>query len=121
MPNSTHHSQWQRSAVAALLLALCGLMFDQAVLAEPLKGHDKLLDKKAYHGEIEEVIVVGKRPKWREPPKPEWRPSSFELQQPEPPRIKWFPKYTKDERDYYEGIHDRMDEKPEIKLFEWKF
>jgi hypothetical protein len=105
-----------RKLVAALLsLTLTGIAVVWA--DEPT-----LLDQKEYRLELEEVVVVGQKPAWRQPQKPEWRPDKFKLpQQPTTARMEWFPRYTKDERDNYDGIRDRMGEKAEFQIFKWKF
>lgn len=85
---------------------------------------DELLQEEEYRSGLEEVVVRGQQPKWREQQNNEqqWRPDKFELPEAENDgRIEFFPKYDKDERDQYNGVRDRMGEKPEIKLFEWKF
>ena len=67
-------------------------------------------------------MVVGKEPEWRREKREEWRPDRFELPQPKPKsRIEWFPRYTRDERDNYDGVRDRTGEKPEFRIFNWKF
>lgn len=120
MANPQNYARPTRQLLALLLVAHAGWSF-----AAGSQEGDKLLDKKDYHGELEEVIVVGKQPEWRnkQDEEQQWRPSKFEL--PEEPaikgRIEWFPEYTKDERDNFRGVSDRLDEKPEIKIFEWKF
>ena len=83
-----------------------------------------MLDESEYRTELEEVVVVGKQPEWRKnmDAKPEWRPAKFELpQNTVKSRIQWFPSYTKDERDNYNGVRDRTGENPEFKLFDWRF
>ena len=105
-----------------LLLVAAGCVIGCA--AGPLAYADEpeLLDESEYRTELEEVIVVGKEPEWRRERKGEWRPDRFELPTPtQKSRIEWFPRYTKDERDNYDGVRDRTGEKPEFKIFEWKF
>ena len=83
---------------------------------------EQLLKADEYRGNLEEVVVVGQKPQWRTQTEERvWRPEKFELKEVEPGRIQWFPEYDKEERDQYQGIRDRMGEKPEIKIFEWKF
>ena len=119
MANPLNCTRPTRQLLALLVFVHAGWSF----AAGSAEG-DHLLDKKEYRGELEEVIVVGKQPQWRTDADREqqWRPSKFEL--PESSikgRIEWFPQYTKDERDNYQGVRDRLDEKPEIKIFQWKF
>ena len=88
--------------------------------------HDQepvLLDEEQYRLQIEEVVVVGQQPEWRQKQKPEeWRPDQFSLPERSSDQgVRWLPEYTKDDRDNYDGVRDRTGEKPEIKLFEWKF
>jgi hypothetical protein len=88
-----------------------------------LKG-DSLLDASEYRSELEEVVVVGQEPEWRKNinQKEEWRPQRFKLSsQSSSSRIEWFPEYTKDERDNYNGVRDRMGEKADFQLFKMKF
>ena len=83
---------------------------------------ESLLDASEYRGELEEIVVIGQQPEWRQPPKQdEWRPDRFELKESTKPRLQWLPEYTKEERDNYQGVRDRTGENPEIKLFELKF
>ncbi len=104
-------------------LSLAAVLVSQLSWADPARtGEGMLLDDSAYRGEIEEIVVIGQQPEWRKPPESEWRPERFELQQQEPPsRMEWFPKYVKDERDNYDGVNNRLEEKPEIQIFKWNF
>lgn len=104
-------------------LLFVAVMLSQLCWADPVRtGEGKLLDESAYRSDIEEIVVIGQQPEWRKPPESEWRPERFELQQLEPSsRIDWFPKYVKDERDNYDGVRDRLKEKPEIQIFKWNF
>lgn len=108
-----------RAGAALLLVAsLSGNSFAES------EQSMSLLDESEYRTELEEIVVVGKQPEWRKnmDAKPEWRPAKFEL--PEntvKSRIQWFPSYTKDERDNYDGVRDRTGENPEFKLFDWRF
>lgn len=103
------------------LILLAG-MVSPGVVAEPRQGAGDMLSEDEYRGEIEEVIVTGRQPEWRTEQKPEWRPQRFELPEAtDSGRMEWLPEYDRDERDKYDGVRDRMAEKPEIKLFEWKF
>lgn len=109
----------KRLPLTALVLALS---LAAVARAEDKPGDNELLGKEAYRSELEEVVVVGRKPEWREQDKPEWRPQRFELPEDKSPaRMEWMPEYTKDERDLYDGVRDRKNEKAEIKLFEWKF
>ncbi len=112
-----------RAARRRWLLALLVPMLLPAA-AETRRESDRLLEEDAYRSELEEVVVVGQPPEWRKPPEQDqqWRPRDFELpEQTDKARIQWFPEYSKDERDQYDGVRDRLNEEPEIKIFEWKF
>ena len=85
---------------------------------------DALLDASEYRSELEEVVVVGQEPEWRQNinQKEEWRPQRFELSKhSSKSRMQWFPEYTKDDRDNYNGVRDRTGENPEFQLFKMKF
>lgn len=73
--------------------------------------------------EIEELVITAKEPDWKKPKDEEdWRPDRFELQEPDSQqRFEWLPEYTRDERDDYNQVRDRMNEEPDIKLFKWRF
>lgn len=107
-----------------LSLMLLLLVATLSVVVQAARPDDELLQEEEYRSDLEEVVVRAQQPKWRESQTNEqqWRPDKFELPEAENKgRIEFFPKYTKDERDQYNGVRDRMGEKPEIKLFEWKF
>ena len=114
----------KRVAALEALLLMALLSVSVVVMAAVRSDDDRLLDEAEYKSGIEEVIVVGKQPEWRQPANDQqvWRPDKFKLpEQTQESRIEWFPRYTEDERDQYDGARDRMDAKPAIKLFEWKF
>lgn len=114
--NRNGRSRW----VPALLLVLMAV---SAVAARAEQAQrEELLDEKEYRSELEEVVVTASKPEWRQQEKPEWRSQRFELpEETRQPRMEWVPEYTKDERDLYDGVRDRKGEKPEIKLFEFRF
>ena len=102
--------------VPCLLLALA------ASLAVARPDSVEPLPEAAYRQPLEEVIVTGRAPEWRRPPQAEWRPRRFELRDvDEAPRMEWFPRYERDERDNMTNVNNRMDEKAGIKLLEWRF
>ena len=84
-----------------------------------------VLDDDAYRKSEDEIVVVGEQPEWRKKPiEDQWRSEKFELPDPSDllePVMQWFPEYTREEREDYETIRDPKDEKPLIKIFEWKF
>lgn len=107
-----------KQLAAALLLSAAGL-----ALAAPEERNGDLLDPSAYRTELEEIVVKGRAPRWRdEQQRPELRPEDIQFFEPETqPRLQWLPRYTRDEREFYRGVRDRMDEKPQIKVFEIHF
>lgn len=113
LPNLLFKSGW---LTVGFLLLVSGVHAQQ-------NQEEVLLKDEDYRMQIEEVIVVGQQPEWRQNKKPEeWRPDQFKLlEQSSDKGVRWLPEYTKDERDNYDGVRDRTGEKPEIKLFEWKF
>ncbi len=88
-------------------------------------SEDDLLEQKEYRSDMEEVVVVGSEPQWRKDmdKEEEWRPDRFKLPDnpPSRSRMEWFPEYTKDERDNYQGVRDRTGENPEFQIFKMKF
>lgn len=83
-----------------------------------------MLGEEDYPIQLEEVVVRGKAPRWRErePAAPDWEKGKFQLPaETKPPRIEVMPRYTRDERDDYDQVRDRMNATPRIKVFEMKF
>ncbi len=117
----TNSSPAQRALLKPL--ALGAMLASAAVMAAE---HDSVepLDESAYRLDMEEVVVTGQAPQWRQLDQPEWRSERFKLKDASElpqPRMEWFPEYTRDERDNFEGVRDRMDEEAGIKIFEWRF
>ncbi len=83
----------------------------------------QLLHESEYRSELEEVVIVGRQPEWRQQQQDEqWRPGRFKLpEQSSKARMQWLPEYTKEDRDNYNSVRDRTGENPEIKVFNWKF
>lgn len=85
----------------------------------------EVLDDEAFRKSEDEIVVIGEQPEWRkESVEDQWRTERFELTDPSDllePVMQWFPEYTREEREDYETIRDPKDEKPLIKIFEWKF
>lgn len=73
--------------------------------------------------ELEEMVVTAQQPDWRKPKdEQDWRPDRFELSETDSQkRMEWLPEYSKDERDSYDQVRDRMNEEPDFQLFKWKF
>jgi hypothetical protein len=108
----------------SLLLLLLLLSSPMTNAQQQRFDSDDLPAENEYRGGLEEVVVVGQAPEWRKSPASEerWRPDKFKLQTlDKPSRLQWFPEYSKDERDNYQGVRDRKGEKAEFQLFNWKF
>ena len=107
-----------------LALVMVTTLSITSIHAEKL-SEDDLLEQKEYRGDLEEVVVVGSEPEWRKnmDKEEEWRPDRFKLPDnpPSSSRMEWFPEYTKDERDNYQGVRDRTGENPEFQIFKMKF
>ena len=105
------------------LLAVLALTLNSAY-AEKL-SEDDLLEQQEYRSDLEEVVVVGSEPQWRKDmdKQEEWRPDRFKLPDnpPSKSRMEWFPEYTKEERDNYQGVRDRTGENPEFQIFKMRF
>lgn len=85
---------------------------------------EALPEQDEYRGQMEEVVITASEPEWRKAEKQqeEWRPERFELaSEKKKSRLTWFPEYTKDERDNYNEVRDRTNEKAEFILFDFKF
>ena len=88
------------------------------------KRQTPLLSEENYRSHLEEIIVTGQVPEWRkaELEQEQWRRDRFSLaEEQKPARIEWFPLYVKEDRENYNAVRDRKSEKPEFKVFEWKF
>ena len=105
-------------AAAALLLAMAAV----AQTAERARETERLSEKE-YPMQLEEVVVRAQQPQWREKEvAPDFNREKFKFEPDvKPSRLQAFPKYDRDERDNYDQVRDRMNAKPEIKLFEFKF
>ncbi|HUH38210.1 MAG TPA: hypothetical protein VL027_09735 [Spongiibacteraceae bacterium] len=101
------------------------LLWSIVLLAGAALARDgvELLDESEYRSPLEEVIVRGEKPRWDDQParRPDIDPRDIEFESSDEPRLNWLPRYTADERDNYDGVRDRKNEKPLIKLFEFKF
>lgn len=104
-----------RIALAALALtALPGW-------AQPLRPETPMLGREAYRTPLEEIIVTGRAPYWKQQA-PRWEQPKVEIPlRPKPPRLQVLPRYTGEERDEYQGVRDTQNPKPRMKLFELKF
>lgn len=81
------------------------------------KQEAPVLKADAYRTPLDEVIVTGR--KTQEAPR--WDKPKVEVPQATPSRLQMLPKYTRDERDEYNGIRDTQNPQPRTKLFEFKF
>lgn len=80
-----------------------------------------MLSEKEYRAPLEEVVVRGQQPALPEQA-PRWDRPKIELElESQPSRMEWAPAYAREERDDYEGVRDRTNAEPRIKLFEVKF
>lgn len=99
------------------------LTFSALVGAVEIKPRpeDPVLNRSAYRTPLDQIIVTGRTPYWQTQV-PRWdRPKVEILQQATPPRLQWFPRYSREERDEYNGVRDTQNPKPRAKLFEFKF
>lgn len=83
----------------------------------------ELLDESEYRRPLEEVVIRADKPRWDNTPPaaPNVDPRDIEFTSAAQSGVEWLPKYTAEERDDYQGVRDRTNEKPLIKLFEFKF
>lgn len=100
-----------------------GLLFLSSMTVRADITPNSLPSESEYPVAMEEIVVKGKVPEWRKAQTEQefWRRNRFELLKPEQGRMDWFPRYEKDERDNYQQVRDRKDEKAGIKVFELKF
>lgn len=107
-----------------LAAALLGAASVGAQTTSSSRPETPMLDEQDYPIQLEEVVVRGKAPRWRdrEPAAPDWEKGKFQIPvETKPSRIEVLPKYTADERDDYDQVRDRMNATPRIKIFEMKF
>lgn len=108
---------WNRTLALLGWVLATGAQAQARPDVEPLPAEE-------YVTPLEEVIVRGSRaPAWRDrlEQRPRWERQVLELEEPEPPRLDWFPHYERDEREDYEGVRDRRDAEPRLRLFEFRF
>ena len=103
-------------------LLLGWLLLGMGSAAAQSRGGE-MLDETAYRTGLEEIIIRGEAPRWRHQPAVEpLRPEDIDFSEPvSEPRLDWLSTYTRDERDKYQGVRDRKNETPELKLFEIHF
>ncbi len=113
-------SQASRAVLIAMALLLAAAAMAQGAAST---RETELLSEKEYPLQLEEVVVRAQKPQWREKEAPpDWNRGKFDLDAtPKPSRLQLAPTYSRDERDDYDQVRDRMNAKPEIKLFEFKF
>ena len=106
------------------IFPLCLLVLVGSVSAnQGLDRNIEILAKENYRTEMEEIVVTGQVPKWRQVEREQelWRRNKFEISRSNlESAIEWFPYYSRDERDN-DQRDDRTEEKPEFKIFEWAF
>jgi len=107
----------RRWLAGALLLAgaVTGLAEDRQNPETPMLGQQD------YRIPLEDVVVFGQVPYWKKPEPPRWEKEPLQVPAEEPSRLRWAPRYTRDERDDYRGPPDRLNPQPRMKLFELKF
>lgn len=95
--------------------------------AEPKqKPEAPILPASAYRTSLEEIIVEGKlRPYWQSATPPRWDKPKVEAPVPgeaAPSRLQLAPRYTRDEREDYNGVRDQLaNPPPRTKIFEIHF
>lgn len=86
------------------------------------KPETPVLSAEAYRTPLDQVIVTGRSPYWQQQV-PRWdKPKVEEVpEQVRPSRLQLAPRYTREERDEYNGVRDTQNPQPRTKLFELKF
>lgn len=110
--------------LAGSVLLAASLLVTQAQAQTQSRPDVELLPESEYATQLEEVLVQGARaPAWRDrlEQKPRWDRPALELEPAEPPRIEWLPRYVREEREDYEGVRDRRNAEPRLRLFEMRF
>ncbi len=84
-----------------------------------------VLPASAYRTPLQEIIVEGKTPYWRHQAPPNWSKPKVEAPKPGEEavgRMQWLPRYTREERDDYNGVREQLSNPPpRTKLFEIRF
>jgi hypothetical protein len=113
--------QFQLVAAGALaLLATLAFAVEPQGKLKP-KPETPVLNSSEYRTPLDQVIVTGHSPYWQQQQAPRWdKPKTEDLQAP-PSRLQLAPRYTRDERDEYNGVRDNQNPQPRTKLFELKF
>lgn len=117
---------YSRPGLVSVCCLMVWLLATPWVQASPDDRSDGqvLPDREEYRGQLEEVVITAREPEWRKAgsQQQEWRPERFQLASAnKTSRLTWFPEYTKDERDNYNEVRDRTNEKAEFILFNFKF
>jgi hypothetical protein len=103
------------------LLALPLLLGVTLAQAQGSRPETPLLSESEYRSTLEEVVVRAQRPATPEQA-PRWDRPKIELElESGPSRLEWAPRYVRDEREDYEGVRDRTNAEPRIKVFEVRF
>jgi len=111
---SPSRPRWLLGAVLLAGAALCGADETRRIPETPL------LKQEDYRMSLEDVVVYGLRPYWREEAPPRWEKEPLEVQPEKPSRMQWAPKYTREERDDWQPP-DQLNPQPRMKIFELKF
>lgn len=83
-----------------------------------------MLPQSEYRLPLEQVIVIGQRPYWKQPAAPRFEEPKLDLKEPASAqsRMQFLPRYVHDERDDYRQVRDQSkNPEPRIKLFEFRF
>jgi hypothetical protein len=113
--------RFQQARLAPWLLSLAAVAFSSLAAArEEPATQAQVLSKSDYRLPMEEVIAIGRVPYWRKDQAPQYERQEMELQESKA-RLQWAPKYSRDERDDYNGVRDQLNPQPRAKVFEVKF
>lgn len=113
------------SATQRFKFIAAGALVSLATLAWALdtkpRPETPVLSADAYRTPLDQVIVTGRSPYWQQQV-PRWDKPKVELPVQAPPsRLQLAPRYTREERDEYNGVRDTQNPQPRMKLFEFKF
>jgi hypothetical protein len=83
------------------------------------KPETPVLSRDAYRTPLDQVLVTGRSAPQQAP---RWDKPKVDIpEQVAPSRLQLLPKYSRDERDEYNGVRDTQNPQPRTKLFELKF
>ena len=117
-----------KKSIVSTAIAACAVLCSALVWAVEDKPRPEtpLLPAAAYRVPLDQIIVEGRLPYWEHKPKPRFDKPKVavpKLDQPEGEgRLQWFPRYTREDRDNYNGTHDQLSNpQPLLKIFEIRF